>query len=137
MDIKNPTTFEEQIEKLKSRGCIITDEDYTKQILQHVNYYRLTAYFLPFKTNDNRYKNGTSFECVHRIYEFDRKLRNLIFMIVEEIELTLRTQLSYFHSHKYGALGYEHQASINEQYQVCISALNEDLLQYKDFKWVN
>ena len=32
---------------------------------------------------------------------------------------------------------YEHQTSINNQYQICISALNEDLLQYKDFKWVN
>ena len=29
--------------------------------------------------------------------------------IIEEIELMLRTQLSYYHAHKYGPLGYKNK----------------------------
>ena len=45
MEVKRPTTLDEQIEKLKERGCIIGDEGYAKQVLGQINYYRLTAYF--------------------------------------------------------------------------------------------
>ncbi len=106
MEVKEPSSFDEQLKKLADRGCIIGDENYAKQVLEHINYYRLTAYFLPFKTSKDTYIEGTTFNKVHRIYEFDRKLRTLLFSIIEEIELMLRVQLSYYHAHKYGALGY-------------------------------
>lgn len=106
MDVKEAKTFEEQLEKLKSRGCEIGDDNYVKLTLQHINYYRLTAYFLPYKQKDNKYIEGTTFNKVHRTHEFDRKLRYILFSIVEEIELMMRTQLSYYHAHKYGPLGY-------------------------------
>ncbi len=53
--IKPPTTYKQQIEKLRLRGCIIEDEAHAIDILTKVNYYRLTAYFLPFKKKDNSY----------------------------------------------------------------------------------
>jgi len=37
--IKKPTTFEEQIELLKSRGLIVDDEEKAFYILQRINYY--------------------------------------------------------------------------------------------------
>ncbi len=46
--IKPATTYDEQIEKIKSRGCIIDNEQWAKEVLQQINYYRLTAYFLPY-----------------------------------------------------------------------------------------
>ena len=106
MDVKEPKSFEEQLNKIIQRGCIVADENHALRVIQHVNYYRLTAYFLPFKKADGNYHNGTTFNNVFRIYEFDRKLRSLLFTVVEEIELMLRTQLSYYHSMKYGPLGY-------------------------------
>ena len=106
MDVKNPITFEEQLQKIKDRGCIVEDEKRAIEILKQINYYRLTAYFLAFKKDDNTYFEGTTFENVYHIYEFDRKLRNILFSALEEIEILMRTQLSYFFSHKYGALGY-------------------------------
>ena len=105
-EVKEPKSFYKQLSKLKERGCIIGDENYVLQTLMRVNYYRLTAYFLPYKTQADTYKDGTTFNKVHRTYEFDRKLSHLLFSIIEEIELTLRTQIAYFHSRKYGALGY-------------------------------
>jgi len=106
MQVKPPITFDAQLDKLKERGCIVTDEAFARMKLEQINYYRLTAYFLPFLQADGTYKPGTTFDGVYRVYEFDRKLRGLILSAVEEIELMLRTQLAYHHAHKYGALGY-------------------------------
>lgn len=106
MEVKNPTTFEEQIEQLKKHGCIIDDYDFCMAKLHVVNYYRLSAYFLPFKNRDDKYIPGTTFSKIFAIYEFDRELRNLLFSAIEEIEVFWKCQLSYFHSHKYGSLGY-------------------------------
>lgn len=116
MDVKKPTTFEQQIDKLKNRDCIIEDEKKALTVLRRVNYYRLTAYFLPFTDNDGNYISGTSFNRVLRIYEFDKKLRCLIFPIVEELEILLRTELSYMHSHKYGELGYRSAENFNSHH---------------------
>lgn len=113
MDVKSPISFDEQIEKLETRGCFIADKGFAKQKLQQINYYRLTAYFLPFKISEDKYRPGTSFETVYRIYEFDRRLRNLIFSAVEEIELMLRSRLAYFHAMKYGPLGYLNPVNFN------------------------
>lgn len=106
MVVKEPKSFYKQLDILKKRGCIVGDENYALRTLMHINYYRLTAYFLPYKTDNDCYKKGTTFNNVHRTYEFDRKLRHLLFSFIEEIELTLRTQLSYFHTKKNGSLGY-------------------------------
>ncbi|MCR4615508.1 MAG: Abi family protein [Clostridiales bacterium] len=118
MEVKKPTTVDEQLQKLKDRGCIIADETFAKRKLQQINYYRLTAYFLPFRVGNDKYKEGTSFDTVYRIYEFDRKLRILIFGAVEEVELMLRTQLSYYHGLKYGALGYMDAENFNNWHNV-------------------
>lgn len=106
MDIKEPKTYNEQLAILQSRGIIVHDPERCKQILSSVNYYRLSAYFLPFKQPDGSYRSGTSFLRAYKIYEFDRKLRNILFTVIEEIEIFLRARLAYFHAHKYGATGY-------------------------------
>ena len=106
MEVKRPTTVEEQINILESRGCIIGDRDFARSVLNKINYYRLTAYFLPFRNPDNTYNSDLTFEKVYSIYEFDRKLRGILFPIIEEIETMLRFQLAYHHAHEYGALGY-------------------------------
>ena len=106
MEVKKPSSFERQMYLLKERGFIIDDEAACLDLLHRVNYYALTAYLLPFKLTNDSYIQGIKFTDIERIYEFDKKLRVLIFSFVEEIELYLRTQLSYYHAHKYGSLGY-------------------------------
>ena len=90
MDVKQYTTIQEQLEKLKYRNCFIENTARATEILESINYYRLTAYFLPFKKSDDTYIEGTTLEKVYQIYEFDRKLRHLLFEIIEEIEIMLR-----------------------------------------------
>ena len=117
MEPKSPTTYEWQIEKMKSRGCIIEDEPRCMEILSQLNYYRLTAYFLPFRNKrDESYRSGTSFETVYLMYEFDRKLRGLLFKVIEEIEIYVRSKIAYYHGHKYGATGYEAAENFNHRH---------------------
>ncbi|HFE9684151.1 Abi family protein [Clostridium perfringens] len=99
--LKEPKTFEEQMEILKSRKMIIEDEENTIEILKRTNYYRLTAYALQCKSKDNTY-NNISFNKMYKLYEFDKKLRHLILETLENIEISLRTYIAYNLSIKYG-----------------------------------
>ena len=57
MNVKNPITFKDQVEKLKSKGFIITNDAECEEFLQRVNYYRFSAYFLPYKNPDDAYNS--------------------------------------------------------------------------------
>ncbi|MBB5172427.1 Abi family protein [Texcoconibacillus texcoconensis] len=107
--IKNPTTIEEQIKIFKSRHLIIKDEEAAISFLKRVNYYRLSAYGLTLKRSDNteKFLPGTSFSHLVSLYQFDRKLRELLIGKLEVIEIAFRAQISYHHAHKYGSLGYK------------------------------
>ena len=115
--LKPPTTYNQQIEKLRSRGCQVTDVSFCSKVLSQINYYRLSAYFLPFKKPDGNYLPGTDFNDIYQIYEFDRELRNLLFAAIEEVEIYLRSQFAYFHAHKYGATGYLSAANYNTRHR--------------------
>ena len=55
MKIKEFKTWDEQVAKLIEHGCKdIKSNEYAIDILQKVNYYRLTAYFLPFRDKDTQ-----------------------------------------------------------------------------------
>jgi abortive infection bacteriophage resistance protein len=112
--LKLPTTYNQQLEKLRSRGCHISDISLCEEILSRINYYRLSAYFLPFRKDDGNYEPGTDFNVVYQIYEFDRKLRGLLFTAIEEVEVYLRAKFAYYHAQKYGALGYMDAANYNK-----------------------
>jgi abortive infection bacteriophage resistance protein len=114
--LKKPATYAEQVAKLREHGCVVSDEAFCEEILAQVSYYRLSAYFLPFRTSSGKYKSGTDFLKVYRLYEFDRKLRRLIFSVIEELEVYLRAQLSYYHAHKYGSDGYMNPANFNTRH---------------------
>jgi len=104
--LKNPTTFAEQVEILKSRDLIIENEETAKDILSRVNYYRFSAYTLSHKTND-LFNNKITFNQIYQLYIFDKKLRNLTLGLLETIEILFRTRIAYYIAHEYGALGYK------------------------------
>lgn len=125
MDVKPHKTISEQIDLIKKRGCIIDDEERVKNILMNVNYYRLSSYFLPYKNSDDTYKIGTRFDQVYRNYLFDRKLRNMLSLLIENIEVMVKTRIAYYHSEKYGPLGYLDENNYNSKFK--IDLLNEKL----------
>ncbi|MCL2020428.1 MAG: Abi family protein [Oscillospiraceae bacterium] len=112
--VKEPATVEAQLMKLEHRGCFIEDKTYAKYILEKINYYRLANYFAVFWENDKRYRQGTSFNKVLRLYEFDRRLRGHLLIFLEEIEISMRAVISNFHALKYGALGYLNESTFGQ-----------------------
>jgi abortive infection bacteriophage resistance protein len=96
---KPPLSFEDQAELLLSRG-IVGDRSLMIERLSVVNYYRLSGYWFPFRQPDNTFKKDTSFDVIWKRYVFDRRLRLLVIDAIERIEVTIRTQLAYHHSHR-------------------------------------
>ncbi|MCK9492325.1 MAG: Abi family protein [Sulfurimonas sp.] len=92
---KEHKTFQEQLEKLYEKKFIISNEQYTLSKLEHINYYRISAYFLP----------NTTFEDIIKLYYFDTELRKIIFESIEVIEIYLRTQIAYYHSQIIAKMG--------------------------------
>lgn len=116
LPLKPATTYQEQLNILKGRNVDIDNQDQCIKVLESVSYYRIIAYFLPFKQGDDSYVPGTKFQRVYRIYEFDRKLRMALFTTIEEVEIYLRAKLAYFHAHKYGAEGYLDPANYSSRH---------------------
>jgi len=101
---KPALTHEQQVNHLKQRGMLFEDHDLALHYLSHLNYYRLGAYWLPFEVDHqtHKFKPDTSFENVLNLYVFDRELRLLVMDAVERVEVSIRTQLAYHLSNKYG-----------------------------------
>ena len=78
MKLKDPTTYDEQVDLLRQKNIKISDEYSCVSFLSKVNYYRLSGYFLPFKNKDEK-KCFTpiDFNRIQNIYAFDTELRNL------------------------------------------------------------
>lgn len=97
MELKEPLSFEKQIEKLKSHGMVMEDEAKVKEILAKINYYRFTGYTLQHRKNpdESDYIEGLPFEKVYRIYQFDESLRDIFRKYIEVAEVYYRTQISY------------------------------------------
>lgn len=101
---KPATTYAQQVAKLRARGMTVADEDAAKFYLQHINYYRLGGYWLPFEEDhgSHRFRAGTTFEAVLNLYTFDRELRLLLLDAVERIEVSTRAQWAYRMGHLHG-----------------------------------
>ena len=122
---KDHKTFVEQLELLKKRDLVISNEAYVLTKLKHINYYRLSAYFLPFQyekdsPNKDHFLPDTTFEDIIRLYYFDTELRKIIFEAIEVIEIYMRTQIAYHHSKKFGAFGYLDIRNLRQHLTNCI-----------------
>lgn len=101
---KPATTYGDQVALLRQRGMIIKDAASAEFYLQHINYYRLSAYWLPFEADHatHRFKVGTDFDQVLNHYIFDRELRLLVLDAIERIEVSVRSQWAYQLAHRHG-----------------------------------
>lgn len=105
---KPPLSYQEQISQLKARGLVIDDEQQAEHYLKHLNYYRLSGYWLPFEQDhaSHRFKPDARFEDVLNLYVFDRELRLLLLDAIERIEISVRATWAYVLASKYGAHAY-------------------------------
>ena len=61
--------------------------------LRSTGYYRLCAYWYPFKQPDETFAPGTAFDMVWDRYVFDRQLRLAVMDAIERVEVAVRTAL--------------------------------------------
>lgn len=136
LELKPPATYKEMIEILKSRGLTFRGESRAVQILKRINYYRLTGYLLLYKCDEEKYINGTSFEQVVDLYDFDIRLRSLLLDIFEYVEISMRSQISYHLAHKYGSECYKDPSNFSfrktADYNNFIAKMNEELDRSKE-----
>lgn len=101
---KKALTYSGQVASLQSRGMEVGDPSEAEFYLRHLNYYRLSAYWLPFEDDHatHHFKPGTSFRQVLDLYVFDRELRLLVLDALERLEVSVRTQWAYVLGHRHG-----------------------------------
>ena len=138
--LKPALTFETQLTQLEDRGLIVTDRDHALAQLSSVSYYRLSAYWQPFKERDehgviaDRFKDGTSFDDAMMLYDFDRNLRMLVMDAIERIEVQIRTRITYHLGHKYGAFAHDDPSNFHPQFdhQRWIAKMEEETKRSRD-----
>lgn len=108
MPNKSAYSISDQIKLLKSRGMRFRDETLAASYLANISYYRLKGYWWDMQTDYKKhtFKPDTWFEDIIDRYNFDRKLRLILFDAIERIEIALRTKLIYHFSVSYGGLWY-------------------------------
>ncbi|MDO4322621.1 MAG: Abi family protein [Lachnospiraceae bacterium] len=111
-------TIAEQVENLKSIGLIVEDEQYAKQILNDISYFRLIkAYSLNLKPKNGKYKDKVTFEQIVELYMFNAKFRQIIFPEIEKVEIYVRCRIANYFAEQYGVLGYlETENFVNQEY---------------------
>lgn len=99
-------SYDQQLAILQSRGMIIQDLQRATLHLQNVGYYRLAAYWYPFREiqqscesnsviRAEHFSAGTTFEDAQALWQFDRALRLLLLEAMETIEVALRVRVSH------------------------------------------
>jgi len=85
---------------------IIPNEEKAIKVLSSISYNRLSEYWYPmlrYPKDEEIFQQGTNFDTIFRIYQFDSILRQIVFQAIEQIEVALRTQIIYHQSHKYNS----------------------------------
>ena len=100
--IKPPLTFAEQLELLKSRGLIVTNQTKALNYLSRIGYYRLRPYAIEFQINSytDQYRSDVYIEQIIGLYNFDRSLRSVFSEAIESFEISLRTHFANYLSCK-------------------------------------
>ncbi len=126
--------LDQMIEGLKAHGMATIDQDAARNFLLHTNYYRISAYWHPFKVQDledsdnYHYLPGTTFELIRSIYNFDTELRQILSQVLADFEISLRRQWASSLALKYGPFPHlDHQLFTNfEKWHKSIGYLSEE-----------
>ncbi len=121
---------------LKDKGLAIEDEEKAIAFLAHVSYFRFAAYLRPFKKNDDteRYKQTATFEKAVALYEFDVKLRTLLFSTIQKIEISLRSKIINQFSLAHGAFWFSNPELAIDKHKFTenLSTLDREMQRSKD-----
>ncbi len=101
-EAKQFKTHAEQVELLRMRGMRVDDQDRAEHLLARLNYYRLSGYWYPMRrftpgagVARDDFIGGASFDLVVALYEFDERLRHIVFIELDRVEMAVRAMLGY------------------------------------------
>ncbi|MDV0446991.1 hypothetical protein MsAg5_08590 [Methanosarcinaceae archaeon Ag5] len=105
---KPAISVSDQINVLEQKGLLFDSCDKTAadRFLSYNCYYRFSGYMFIFQNRndaEHSFKNGTDFEQILNLYDFDQDLRTLLFVSIGKIEIALKTQISNQYAMKYGS----------------------------------
>ncbi len=101
--MKTFSTYDEQIELLKSQGLVIKNEEIFLSKLKDIGFYNLiNGYAKIFKNQDNKYKNNVSEDDILALYKFDKDLRNVVYKYTLIFESKIKSHISYVFSKYHG-----------------------------------
>ena len=98
-------SYGQQLDKLtKEKGLSIPDKPYAEEMLKQIGYFTLIGgYKEPFRNpTTKKYKDGTTFDEIVALYQFDTHLREVFLRYIMIFELKMRSLLSYYFTEKYG-----------------------------------
>lgn len=109
--MKEFKSITEQIELLKSRNLTFLDEENAEKLLLQYGYYEIINGYKDHllqdtDANDNSdiFKDGETFEHLYSLYDFDKLISTYVLQALLELELTLKTAISYTVANHYGVL---------------------------------
>lgn len=103
-------SFDDQLTVLKARGLSVTDDTAALSYLRRLGYYRLSAYWYPFRRStplieggkivgrriEDDFVPGATFQSAVELYVFDKHLRMLVMDAIERIEVAVRVDIAHF-----------------------------------------
>jgi abortive infection bacteriophage resistance protein len=133
---KQAITIAQQIEQLKTRGLSIPNEALATAYLSNISYYRLGEYWYVMQSDKENhvFKPNSNFTDVVALYNFDAKLRILLFEVIEKIEISLRTKLIYHLSHEIDPWWFQNFTLFKDSLSLVktLGNLEEELSRSKD-----
>lgn len=147
MTLKPALTYDQQIARLVNDHHLkISNIEFAKEILKKVNYYRLSGYGVGLKNANNKehYQDTVSIEQLFNLYCFDSQFKNNLMRTIEQIEIELRTQITYYLSIKYGPevlmsetnFVYKTNKQGQSIYSILIKSLNKEIERQKNKPFV-
>ena len=130
----------------RDKNLIISNTDYAKRILTKTSYFSLiTGYKDTFKNlTTGKYKDGTTFEDIYKLYQFDNELRSIFLKYMLLAEHSVKSSLAYHFAETYGEnqqeyLSYSHyivtksnQKSVNK----LINILSYHIIHNSDYPYI-
>lgn len=96
-------TYEQQLQKLTTKGLTINDYDKAMDLLKKHSYFALiSGYKSPFKSKTGMYKINTSLDDIYSLYIFDDTLRTIILRNILKVEKHIKSLISYSFCETYG-----------------------------------
>ena len=89
----------DQLALIKSRGLQVADDADALECLHRNGYYRLSAYWFPFRKIVNRkqtdiFLDNSRFEDAVALYRFDKKFKMLLLDAIERVEIAVRVEIA-------------------------------------------